>query len=152
MISKCGWKFGLPSFCLCNHCGMQSEGSCVAWAKLLLSVMRTYLWVILGSWMLQGLCSFLLALRQGSPAHSDDGCLLKIALPLLLHIQVTSPPMGTSKLNPACAFIFYCMPPHLLLSFLSCPPFPFLLSSIFLPSPSCVQWGAKLFRGGEMDF
>lgn len=72
MISKCGWKFGLPSFCLCNHCGMQSEGSCVAWAKLLLSVMRTYLWVILGSWMLQGLCSFLLALRQGSPVHSND--------------------------------------------------------------------------------
>lgn len=57
-----------------------------------------------------------------------QGCLLKIAWPLLLHIQVTSPPMGTSKLNPACAFIFYCTPPHLL---------SFLFSSLisFLPIP-----------------
>lgn len=76
-----------------------------------------------------------------------QGCLFKIAWPLLLHIQVTSPPMGTSKLNPACAFIFYRT--------LRRPTSSFLFSSSHLPSfssASCVQWGAKLFKGGKIDF
>ncbi len=143
---------------VCHHSVCVTAMACsrravVAWAELPLPVMRTYLWVILGSWMLQGLCSFFLALRQGSPVHSDDrGACSK--LPDLYCCTYRSLHLLWELLNWTQLALSFCIARHPTSSFLffSSPPLPFLLSSIFLPSPSCVQWGENLFRGGEMDF
>lgn len=122
--------------------------SCVAWSELPLSVMRTYPRVILGSWMLQGLFSFLLALRQGSPVHRDDrGACSK--LPDLYCCTYRSLHLLWELLNwTQLALSFF-------IARYAAPPPPFLFSSSHLPSfssASCVQWGAKLFKGGKIDF